>query len=331
MRAGALAIWVSLIIEFGCGYVGPVVPPSPQIPNTVTDLHVSEQGDQLVITFSTPARTTDNLPIREFKEIDLRIGPAITPFDFDRWAATARNYEVAPPPPNDRDDPKPNSVSDRIPVSDWAGQRVAVGVRTTIRSKDHYSQWSRVVLNVISPLQPPKINKPEGTAEGARISWPSEGAGVQYRVLRKGPGDQAPVDIGTTDKAEFLDSAAQYDTHYEYQVVAMKETAESLPSEIQPFSYSDTFAPSIPAGVAALATPNGIEVSWHRSPESDLKGYYLYRSVNGGPFERQGSLIVLPTYSDHSVEHGKTYRYKISATDQKNNESDKSAAVEVIF
>jgi fibronectin type 3 domain-containing protein len=42
-------------------------------------------------------------------------------------------------------------------------------------------------------------------------------------------------------------------------------------------------------------------------------------------------LLTLPTYSDHNVEHGKTYRYQVSAVDQKNNESAKSAVAEVAY
>jgi hypothetical protein len=42
-------------------------------------------------------------------------------------------------------------------------------------------------------------------------------------------------------------------------------------------------------------------------------------------------MLTVPTFSDHQVEHGKTYRYEISAIDQKNNESAKSAAAQVAF
>jgi fibronectin type 3 domain-containing protein len=93
----------------------------------------------------------------------------------------------------------------------------------------------------------------------------------------------------------------------------------------------DKFPPSVPASITALSGPASIEVSWQRSPESDLQGYYVYRSVNGAPFERKGELIAVPAYSDRHVEHGKTYRYEISAVDKKNNESDKSAPAEVNF
>jgi fibronectin type 3 domain-containing protein len=39
----------------------------------------------------------------------------------------------------------------------------------------------------------------------------------------------------------------------------------------------------------------------------------------------------LPTYSDRNVQHGKTYRYAVSAVDQKNNESAKSMVAEVAY
>jgi fibronectin type 3 domain-containing protein len=83
--------------------------------------------------------------------------------------------------------------------------------------------------------------------------------------------------------------------------------------------------------VTALAGPDSVEVSWQRSPEADTQGYYVYRSMNGGSLERQGALVTLPAYSDRKVEHGKTYRYAVSAVDKKNNESDKSAPAEAAF
>jgi fibronectin type 3 domain-containing protein len=40
---------------------------------------------------------------------------------------------------------------------------------------------------------------------------------------------------------------------------------------------------------------------------------------------QQGDLVNLPTFSDHKVGHGKSYRYEIGAIDQKGNLSAKSA------
>ena len=331
MRAGAFAVLISFVVLCNCGYVGPVVPPSPELPTAVINLSVVEQGNNIQISFSTPPRTTDNLPIKHFSNIDLRVGPLSAPFDLERWSAGAKQYPLEPPEPNDPDDPRPQTMEKTIPVSEWAGQRIAVAVRTAVKKKGHYSPWSNIVrLDVIPPLQPPAI-KLEATAQGVDVTWPTEGEALHYEVYRQRAGDEQPVHVGTAEHNEYLDTTAQYDTHYEYSIVAVKGSAESLPSGRESITPVDVFPPSIPASITGLATPNSIEVSWQRSPEADLKGYYVYRSVEGGPFTRQGDLLTLPTYSDHSVEHGKTYRYEVSAVDQKNNESGKSSAAEVTF
>lgn len=328
MRRAAFAI-VFLFLA-GCGYEGPVEPPSPELPNPVTNLAVVERDANLVITFDTPSRTTDSLAIKRFSGIDLRIGPDVTPFDFDRWAASATRYELPPPPPNDPDDPIARPMSKSIPVADWQGKHIAVLVRTAVKKTDHYSQWSnRVVLNVIAPLQAPEVEV-KATKDGYMLTWAAERSGVHYEIFRVAPGNKAPVQIGTSDSPLYVDTTSQWDTPYTYTVIAQTESAESLPSKPVSVIHADTFAPSVPASITALAGPDSMEVSWSRSPEADLKGYYVYRSVDGGPFEKQGDLLNVPTFSDHHVEHGKTYRYEVSSVDQKGNESDKSPATQPI-
>jgi fibronectin type 3 domain-containing protein len=330
VRAAFSAAACLMVALAGCGYVGPVLPPSPLIPNAVTGLGAVERGDRLRVTFSTPPRTTDQVAIKTFSEIDLRIGPAASPFDFASWAATAKQYPVNLPPPNDPDDPQPASISTELPVSEWQGKRVVIAVRTAVKH-DRYSSWSnRVVLNIVAPLEPP-LAKAEATAQGVALNWPAQRVGLTYRIYRQSPADKQPVEIGTANQPRFVDTSAQSDIEYRYTIVAFKDLAESLPSAVVSITPIDKFAPSVPAGVTALAGPDSIEVSWHRSPESDMQGYYVYRSVNGAPFERQGALVGLPAFSDRKVEHGKTYRYEISAVDKKNNESDKSAPAEAAF
>ena len=331
MRSGIAAISASLLLSASCGYVGPVVPPSPQLPNPVRDLAAVERGDRILISFTTPPRTTDNLAIKLFSEIELRIGPTITPFDFGRWSASATQYLLPLPPRNDPDNPKPFPRSESIPVSDWQGQRVAIAVRTAVKKEGHHSSWSNVVrLNVIPPLQSPVIQA-KATADGIKVTLPKLGAGMLYRIFRQNPSEKTPVEIGTARKSEYVDTTSQYDVRYRYSAIAVKGTAESLPSKPFVITAVDVFPPKVPASITALTAANSVEVSWERSPDADLKGYYLYRSVNGGPFERQGKLLTLPTYSDHNVEHGKAYHYAVSAVDQKGNESARSAVADVAY
>jgi hypothetical protein len=304
------------------------------IPPAIRDLAVVERGDKLVMTFSTPVRTTDNIGIKRFSEIDLRAGQYRTPFDFDSWADAASRYELPLPAAADPDDLRPISITKSLPVNGFAGQRIAIAVRTAVKRHDHFSSWSNVVrLEVIPPLQSPVI-KAEPSGDGMRITWQDGAPDVQHRIFRRGINDKTPVVLGTTDKSEYVDATALYDVGYVYTAVAVKGDAESLLSEPAPVTAAenvDKFPPKVPAGVTALATPGTVELSWERGTDPDLKGYYLYRSVDGGAWERQGGLIVLPAYSDAHVEHGKNYRYQVSSIDQKGNESAKSAAAEVKF
>jgi len=241
----------------GCGYIGPVLPPSPLIPNGITDLAVVERGGRLTITFNAPARTMDQVAIKDFSEIDLRIGPAVTPFDFAPWAAKAKQYPVELPPPNNPDDPQPAPISLQLPAAEWQGQDVVVAVRTAVKH-DRYSSWSnRVALHVIPPLEPP-VATAEPTAQGITLHWAAQRGGLSYRIYRQSVADKQPVEVGTSDQPKFVDTSAQADIDYRYTVVATEQKAESVPSAVVPAKLVDTFAPSVPAGVTALAGPDSV-------------------------------------------------------------------------
>lgn len=308
------------------------MPPSPEIPAQVKDLVAIERGDKIEITFRTPARTTDNVAIKKFSEIDLRIGPAMVPFDFGAWSTSAKTFPVNPPPPGDPFDPKPIPMSASIPLEGLLGKHVAVAVRTAIKRGDHYSPWSnRVVLDVVPPLSAPAGVKVTASADGVVLDWTGIDAIEGYRILRQSPSDKGLVEVGKTDNPHFADTTAQFDIPYSYQVVAVSGDAESAPSQLLQITPVDVFPPTVPSGVTALPGPESIEVSWQRSPEADLAGYYVYRSVNGADFEKQGDMLNLPAFSDRKVEHGKTYRYQVSSVDKKNNESARSQPVELVF
>jgi hypothetical protein len=329
LKAGCCS---TLLLLAGCGYVGPVLPPSPDIPSQVVDLSAVERGDKIVISFHTPARTTDNAPIKRFNEIDLRVGPAQIPFDFEEWANSAKLYPLAPPPPNDPIDPQPIAMTESIPLDGLPGKRLAIAVRTSIKRGNHTSSWSnRVVLNVVPPLGPPANLGLEASAEGVMLDWQPVDSAKAYLILRQAPIDKTLVEIARAQQPHYLDTTAQFAVPYSYEVIALNGSAESPPSEVKQITPVDKFAPSVPARVTALAGPESIELSWQRSPEADLAGYYVYRSVNGGPFERQGELVNLPAFSDRTVEHGKTYRYQISSVDKANNESARSAVTQITF
>jgi fibronectin type 3 domain-containing protein len=52
--------------------------------------------------------------------------------------------------------------------------------------------------------------------------------------------------------------------------------------------------------------------------------------VGDGPWQKLADVNTVPSYSDATVEHGKTYHYAVSAFDKTGNESDRCAPVEIV-
>lgn len=322
----------SLLLETtGCGYVGPVLPPSPQVPGIIGDLMAVERADQLVITFTTPSRTTDNLPIRELSDIQVLVAEGPLPLNEAEWLNKARVYPIALPSEGRTDVGQAIPVTRTLPVQDWLGKHIVVLARTAIKSHAGFSALSKPVqLDVVAPLKPPDISI-AATAEGYKLTWKAYDPSVNFRILRKGPEDKTEIQIGSAQVSEYTDSTSIWDTLYTYRVVAILKNAESLPSDPKKIIASDTFAPAVPTDVSVFDSADAAEISWRRSPEADTAGYKIYRSVNDGPFSKLDAQVSTPAYTDRQVEHGKTYRYQITAFDVKGNESGRSATVELHF
>lgn len=62
-RAGAIAA-IAVLLLAGCASPGPPLPPSLKLPEIATDLTARRVGDQVLLHWTTPTRTTDKLLIR---------------------------------------------------------------------------------------------------------------------------------------------------------------------------------------------------------------------------------------------------------------------------
>jgi hypothetical protein len=302
----------------GCGYIGNPLPPALDIPSPITDLRAAEEGDHIVVEFTIPPLTTEGLPLKDIRSVDLYVGPANSPFNPDSWAASATHFEVS------ADSPGPVAF-DKISARQWAGQSVELGVRAT-GPKGKVSAWSNLIPLVIGdPLSTPTNLKAENTAEGVSLTW--SGAAPNYRIFRSSTGAQQS-EIGQTDKLEYLDNSAQFGTKYDYMVLGFEGDARrSVVSQTASVTPEDKFPPAVPAAVTAAAGVNEIELAWVRNTEADFRGYNVYRAQGDGPFEKIASLIETPAYRDTKVEAAKTYRYQISAVDLIGNESARSEVV----
>jgi fibronectin type 3 domain-containing protein len=154
------------------------------------------------------------------------------------------------------------------------------------------------------------------------------GAAPKYRIFRA-IADGTPERLSESDRPEFIDETTEYDKTYRYQIQAITDDLHgSVVSEPVSCTPTDIFPPAVPGALTAILGVSTIELAWTRNSEKDFKGYNVYRSVDGGPFERIAEAVPAPSFSDSKIEPGKKYTYAVSAVDVKGNESPRSTPAE---
>ncbi len=316
---GCATLFAISLVLGGCGYIGDPLPPALNIPSTVSDLRAVQYGNRIVVDFTIPPLTTEGLALRKLGRVELRAGTGGTPFIMNEWASTAKAIDVTAE--------EPGPVSKAFPSAEFLGRSLVIAVRV-YNSKGRPSGWSNLKILVVgAPVAKPLNVTATNDIKGVQLSWQS--GETSFRVFRKSEDEKRPVLLDKPAKPEYLDEKTMYGKHYDYIVQAVRGDAESEVSETKQFVPKDDFAPAVPAGLNILAGVNTVELAWDRNMEPDFRGYSVYRSVDGGAFEKSGDLLTVPSFSDKKVQSGKRYQYAVSAIDQTGNESARSTPVEI--
>jgi len=289
------------ILLSGCGYQGDPMPPSLQVPVSITDLSAIERGSKIVVDFTVPKKTTDNLNLKGEAYLELHVGE--------------RKQRVRTGEP---------TAHLEIDASQFYTQTIKVAVKVeNERGRD--AGWSNVVeLNVVPALAKPEELRAEAVPRGVQLTWRS--GDRRFVVFRQGPEDTALIRLGTADARTYTDVTAQFGKTYRYAVQTINPPAESDLTETVSITPADKFAPAIPGGLSIVVGPASVELAWDRVTDAVLAGYRVYR--DGKKIADTG---VGPSYSDRKVEPGKRYRYAVSSLSKSGIESALSEAVETKY
>jgi hypothetical protein len=321
-----LAALGGTLLAAGCGYVGDPLPPALNLPKVVADLRATEHGDRLVVDFTIPDRTTEDLPLKRVTQVDLRIWPNDNqPFTMERMLAASNSVPATAT--------APGPVKVELPAAAWVGKEVFFVVRT-FGPRRRPSDWSNMaLLTVVPPLATPAGVKAEATGAGVRLTWQYPPVpDLSFRIYRAlGKDDTELLDLAP--QSGWVDAKSEFGKDYRYQIQAVRKAgqgdAESLPSEPVAIRPADAFPPAVPRSLAGIPGLRSVELTWEPNVELDFACYRVYRAVGGGSFERLADKIAAPALSDRQVESGKPYRYQVSAVDRLGNESERTAPVEV--
>ena len=316
----AAALWTG-----GCGHVGDPLVPRANVPGKINDLVALQRGATVYAQFSVPPRTTEGILITTPLVFDLRAGPGLAPFDMQKWADQARQFTNAT---------VQNGIARfEFPAAPWIGQDIVLAARS-IGANRKEAPWSNLVTVpvVAAPARPQNLDG-QATAQGVHLTWTAP-PGAFRVYIPEYPGEKGVSRLADAAQSSYTDATAEFGKPYDYLVQRIVKLpggkeVESDASNNCSITPKDTFPPAAPTGLHASVAPGSIEIAWQQNTEPDLAGYRVYRAIGNGPFERLAEVSQIPTYSDHAVEAGKTYRYAVTAIDQSDNESGRSAAIEV--
>lgn len=350
----------------GCAAPGEPVPRHPIVPTPITDLAARQSGNSFDLRFSLPTHSTDREPLSERPSIEIyrvKLPPGAVADKKAPWrlAYTIPSEEVDRYQKNDRVE-----FHDPLTPDDFAGaggSKFAYKVRTREVKAQASADSNVITVRAYPPPDAPRDVKADVEENAIEISWAAPATAqnanpaFSYRVYREEL-ESAPVDasnaerpavkapfalLSETAETRFEDRGFELGRTYVYSIRSVAvyngESVESdqPQSSMATVTARDVFPPAPPADLEAATIPATgqtapyVELSWSISTETDLAGYYVYRSEEESlPGDRVTTeLLPTPAFRDMSVAPGRRYFYRVSAVDRAGNEGSKSSAAVV--
>ncbi len=361
-----LALPLPLLL-FACGKKGDPRPPIRLIPRAATDLSIAQRGDSLVLSCAYPNVATNGMALPNLQAVEIwRLtlpaaaiaegAPPLRPAELavrGEQRHDLRGAELSSAISGDRlvislplpelsssssssgtitaTEPDADGDSDASTAEETA-TAYGYGLRF-VSAQQEESDFSN--LATIVPQPPPVAPfdlQLEAQTDGVAVSWQGAGS-AGSRVYRRTAQQPLYGDaIATREAGEqsYLDRGARYGQRYVYSITALAATQPLIESKIgeeREIDYQDRFAPPTPGGLLALAESDRIRLSWQGSPAADLAGYYLYRRMGGGSFERLNAEATTNAAYVDTAPGGGERTYKVTAVDQRGNESTASQPI----
>jgi len=327
------------VLPTGCGKKAPPISYDVTVPSRISDLESRVREGRLLLRWSMPeAPDGAKTPaVREF--IVLREAISLEKAWCEECPERLETLDVLAMETRD----KFFLTNDRIVYED---KRVSYGHRYVYRvisvSMRGYKSGTsnRVVVAWDAPPPAPKDVEGSGDDRGAVIRWSPVDGAEGYRIYRRQEEESWGEAVGEVGPYEhsYRDGGLVNRAVYRYTVRSFRrlgptvlEGAGSIEIFVTP---EDRRAPAAPVGLMAIPLAAGMELSWQRSTEPDVLGYFVYRRVQGGDdYERLNDEFVRDVlYMDRTVVVGESYEYVVTVIDNspQRNESGFSESVSVI-
>jgi fibronectin type 3 domain-containing protein len=339
MRRWAPALLAILALG-ACGKKGAPLSPTLLVPAPVADLRGEVRDRAVELTWTNPARRTDNRKLRDivaarvYRTDDEGIAdprPALLTRGRIAGYTELLTLEAMPAPPGTA--PLPLLSGGRVQVTDREGLTQGRRYTYVVIVEDGEGRVSppspRVSVTFMSaPDAPQGLTAAPGPRQ-VRLSWQpparlgdgGPAADVLYEVLRA-PAPGAPPQIVTAAPiaaTEFVDGVVENGRTYYYTVRALRRAAGTIArgaaTAVVAATPIDRTPPAPPRGLIATPSGTSVQLQWSGAADADVAGYVVYRATAGREFERVGSTVApTTTFVDRDLPPG-TYRYTVTTQD----------------
>jgi fibronectin type 3 domain-containing protein len=172
--------------------------------------------------------------------------------------------------------------------------------------------------------------------QSASLSWTAAddaesgiGGYRVYRGIAEGGVKTLLASVGGS-ALSYNDAATAPSTTYYYQVTALNGGGVEGSTSNEASVLTGNVAPAPPTGVTALVGNAQVALDWNDSPEGDILGYHVYRSVtSNGPYIPVTTVPVTNSaFTDTGLTNDVTYFYVITAVDTGGSESAVSTEIQ---
>ncbi|MCK4384804.1 MAG: T9SS type A sorting domain-containing protein [candidate division Zixibacteria bacterium] len=146
-----------------------------------------------------------------------------------------------------------------------------------------------------------------------------------YRSTVPGEHNDPPINSSVITDTVFQDTGLHATEVYYYAISSVNTSYVEgcLSSDLE----VTVGRPSIPTGLSAEAEKNVVTLFWQHNSEDDVIGYNIYRTEDCSTYVLVDSVGWQDIYSDHTVDNGIIYYYRITAVDSTELESFSSDTV----
>ncbi len=180
-----------------------------------------------------------------------------------------------------------------------------------------------VMASTAKAPSPPWNIQAKNVTGAVKLTWnPSSGADgyIIFRALREDTSFQTIKQIKDAKTVSYLDKTAVPGVEYFYSVKAYQGSGKNiLYSEYDSYGVPICFLAK-PEITKLTDTAKGVTLQWSQSVKAS--GYILYRKLSGDKSYSRLTTVAgdsVLSYTDASVESGKTYTYTVKAYKRHNN------------